>query len=74
MPINELISIFIYILPVLIALDKDKLKLALFLFIFLMCPIMLKIYTSGFEFLMFMQSIFWIASFIFLRYFGFHLK
>ena len=68
MSINEIISIFIYMLPILIALDKDKLTTALFLFIFLMTPILLKIYNNNFEFLVLMQLIFWIISLVFLKF------
>ena len=67
MSIIEIISIIIYMLPSLIALDKDKLTSALFLFIFLIIPILYKIYNNDFEFLLLMQLILWITSFLFLN-------
>lgn len=70
MSTKEFLLIFIYVLPVLIALDKDELKAALFLFVLLMAPILFKIHTISFEFIVLTQLIFWIASFVFLKSIG----
>lgn len=70
MSTKEFLLIFIYVLPVLIALNKDELKVALFLFFLLMAPILFKIHTSSLEFVVFAQLICWIASFVFLKYIG----
>jgi hypothetical protein len=68
MPISEVILIFIYMLPVLFFLDKNKLKIAFIIFVFLMIPILLKIYISGFEFLVLAQFVCWTASFVLVRF------
>ena len=70
MKISEIILIFMYMLPALIVLDKNRLKLAFFVFIFLMVPIFLKIHIAGFKFLGLAQLICWIASFVFVKFFG----